>query len=83
MPKKKKRIIRRAQKTNVPKRCQFCAEKKEPQFSDTATLNKFITDRAKIVSMSRSGLCTKHQKRLAVAIKRARHLALLPFVIKV
>jgi small subunit ribosomal protein S18 len=82
MPKKKK-FIRKIQKTNAPKKCVFCADKKEPLFSDTATLNKFITDRAKIVPMSRSGLCTKHQKRLAVAIKQARHLALLPFIVRV
>jgi small subunit ribosomal protein S18 len=80
---KKKRFTRKIQKTNAPKKCQFCTDKKEPLFSDTAILNKFITDRAKIVPMSRSGICTKHQKRLAVAIKRARHLALLPFIVKV
>jgi small subunit ribosomal protein S18 len=83
MPKKKKRIIRKVQKNNAPKKCFFCTEKKEPLFSDVPTLNRFITDRAKIIPMLRSGLCTKHQKRIAVEIKHARHLALLPFVVKV
>lgn len=80
---KKKRIIRKIQKTNAPKACYFCVEKKEPEFQDTATLNKFISERAKIVGRARSGLCAKHQKRLTLAVKRARHLALLPFIVKV
>jgi small subunit ribosomal protein S18 len=80
---KKKRIIRRIQKTNAPKKCYFCTEKKEPVFSDVATLNRFITDRAKIMPMLRTGLCAKHQKRITKEIKHARHLALLPFIVKV
>lgn len=79
----KKRIIRRPKKTNAPKKCFFCSEKKEPEFTDTAVLNRFITERAKIVPASRSGLCSKHQKRITIAIKHARHLALLPFVAKI
>ncbi len=83
MAKKKRRIIKRFQKTNAPKKCYFCSEKKEPVFSDVPTLNRFITDRAKIMPMLRTGLCSKHQKRLTIAIKQARHLALLPFLVKV
>ena len=83
MAKKKRRIIKRMQKTNAPKKCYFCSEKKEPVFSDAPTLNRFITDRAKIMPMLRTGLCSKHQKRLTIAIKQARHLALLPFIVKV
>jgi small subunit ribosomal protein S18 len=73
---------RRIQKTNAPKKCYFDDEKKEPVFSDTATLQRFITDRGKIVPRSRSGICSKHQKALTREIKYARHLALLPFVVK-
>ncbi|MGA2967716.1 MAG: 30S ribosomal protein S18 [Candidatus Levyibacteriota bacterium] len=80
---KKKKIIRKRIAKNTPKECYFCVEKKEPEFQETAVLNKFITDRAKIISGVRSGLCSKHQKRVTRAIKRARHLALLPFVVKV
>jgi small subunit ribosomal protein S18 len=80
---KKKRIIRKVQKTNAPKKCYFCAEKKEPEFSDVATLNRFVTERAKIISRVRNGLCAKHQKRLTTSVKHARHLALLPFVVKI
>lgn len=63
-----------------PKQCAFCKEKKEPIFSDVATLRRFITDRGKIIGMGRNGLCPKHQRRLTLAVKHARHLALLPFV---
>ncbi len=79
----KKRIIRKIQKNTAPKQCYFCVEKKEPVFSDTQTLNKFTTERAKIIGRLRSGLCTKHQKRVTVEIKHARHLAMLPFVAKI
>jgi small subunit ribosomal protein S18 len=83
MAKKKKVIRKKLQKNNAPKKCIFCVEKKEPVFSDIATLGRFLTDRAKIVSSERNGLCSKHQKRVTLSIKRARHLALLPFVVKV
>jgi small subunit ribosomal protein S18 len=82
MPKKKK-VFKKIQKNNAPKKCYFCTEKKEPEFQDTAVLNKFVTERGKIIGRLRSGLCAKHQKRVTVAIKRARHLALLPFIVKV
>lgn len=74
----KKRIPKR--KITVPKECFFCAQKKEPWYSDTANLQKFLSDRGKIIVRTRSGLCAKHQRRLTSAVKHARHLALLPFV---
>lgn len=79
----KKKIKRRLQKNNAPKTCYFDVEKKEPTFADTAVLQRFLTERAKIIPRSRSGLCEKHQKRLTLAVKQARFLALLPFVVKV
>jgi small subunit ribosomal protein S18 len=48
-------------------------------YKDVGTLRRFVTDRGKIRSRRKTGTCAKHQRRLAVAIKRARHLALLPF----
>lgn len=62
-----------------PGSCPFCKSKTTPDYKDYESLKKFVTDRAKIVSTDRSGVCAKHQRRLSVAIKRARHLALLPF----
>ncbi len=63
--------------------CYFCRKEAEPDYKDIETLKSFISDRAKIRGRQRTGLCRKHQSRLAKAIKRARHLALLPFVVKV
>ncbi len=83
MAKSKKKFIKRIQKTNAPKECYFCTEKKNPHFLDTQSLNRFTTERGKIIGRLRSGLCTKHQKRVTVEVKHARHLALLPFVARV
>jgi len=73
----KKRVMK---KIIVPKDCYFCKEKKEPKFSDVEVLQRYITERAKIVGKDRSGICSKHQGKLTLAIKYARHLALLPFI---
>ncbi|MBX4205993.1 30S ribosomal protein S18 [Candidatus Microgenomates bacterium] len=63
--------------------CYFCSNKIEPNYKDYEVLAKFLSDRAKIAGKDRSGLCAKHQRRLAQSIKRARHLALLPFAARV
>lgn len=64
--------------------CPFCLSEdgKQPSYTDVATLKKFVSDRGKIVPGARSGACAKHQRTVGTAIKRARHLALLPFTIK-
>lgn len=62
--------------------CGFCKEVKEPDYKDVESLRRFVTDRGKIVGRNRSSLCQKHQKRMAVAVKRVRHLGLLPFVVQ-
>ena len=60
--------------------CKFCAEKLEGlDYKDVARLQKFISERGKILPARLSSLCAKHQRVLARAIKRARHIALLPF----
>lgn len=65
------------------RKCIFCQNKKEPQYSDVVSLRKFITDRGRILPRLRSGVCSKHQRRVTKQIKYARHLALLPFTPKV
>ena len=62
-----------------PKVCAFCAEKAEIDYKDIARLRRFVSDRGKIQPRRRTGVCAKHQRRLAFAIKRARYLALLPY----
>jgi small subunit ribosomal protein S18 len=60
--------------------CRFCADKTlKVDYKDARTLGSFITEGGKIVPSRTSGNCAKHQRQLAVAIKRARVLALLPF----
>jgi len=66
----------------TPKRkfCSFCSNKiEEIDYKDPSKLRPYISDRGKIESRRKTGTCAKHQRALAVAIKRARHLALLPF----
>jgi small subunit ribosomal protein S18 len=66
----------------VPKRrvCQFCADKVEDiNYKDTARLRRFISERGKIEPRRKSSTCARHQRKLAEAMKRARHLALLPY----
>ncbi|MBQ6364834.1 MAG: 30S ribosomal protein S18 [Oscillospiraceae bacterium] len=61
--------------------CQFCAEKKTfIDYKDTATLRHFISERAKILPRRTTGTCAMHQRELTEAIKRARQVALLPYV---
>ncbi|MBI4518202.1 MAG: 30S ribosomal protein S18 [Deltaproteobacteria bacterium] len=60
--------------------CRFCADKEAIiDYKDTRTLATFITDRGKIVPSRISGNCARHQRRLRVAIKRARTVALVPY----
>ena len=66
----------------VPKRkvCPFCADKASYiDYKEPAKLGRFITDRGKIGPRRMTGCCAKHQRAVAEAIKRARHLALLPY----
>lgn len=63
-----------------PRVCQFCADKVEDiDFKDGAKLGRYITDSGRIVTRRQSSACSKHQRGLSIAIKRARHIALLPY----
>jgi small subunit ribosomal protein S18 len=67
----------------IPKRkvCFFCRDKVEYiDYKNPAILRPYISDRGKISPRRKSGACARHQRALATAVKRARHLALLPFV---
>ena len=72
---RKKRIFHRR------KVCRFCADTSLViNYKDTKSLRYFITERGKIIPRRISGTCAKHQRSLTLAIKRARTIALLPFV---
>ena len=69
-------MVRRRKKV-----CIFCADKVEfIDYKDSAKLRKFISERGKILPRRISGTCAKHQRELNTAIKRARQVALLPYV---
>ncbi len=64
------------------KYCYFCKEGINfIDYKDEELLRKFISDRAKIRSRKATGTCAKHQRKLAISIKRAREMALLPYVV--
>lgn len=75
----KKKQLRPKRKIITPKNCVFCDEKKDPWFSDVEPMQRFLTERGKIVARSRSGLCSKHQRHLTRSVKHARYLALLSY----
>lgn len=62
--------------------CSFCVDRQhtEIDYKDVAKLKRYISERSKILPRRVTGTCTCHQRELTVAIKRARHLALIPFV---
>ena len=74
LPTDKRRVLRK-------KACKFCADRAESiDFRDTAKLLKFSSERGKILPRRISGNCSRHQRQLSRSIKRARAVALLPYV---
>ena len=70
------RTVRRRKKV-----CVFCADKNAViDYKDVNRLKKFVSERGKILPRRITGTCAKHQRALTVAIKRARHVALMPYV---
>lgn len=67
-------------KVGKKKVCPFCQDKsKTIDYKDSGRLRKFITEKGKILPRRQTGVCSIHQRELAQAIKRARHMALLPY----
>ena len=64
-----------------PKICQFCADKNiNIDYKSNDMMRRFVTEEGKIRPRRQTGTCARHQRELARAVKRARHIALLPFV---
>ena len=71
----RRRPMRRRKKV-----CAFCADaNKALDYKDVALLKKYVSERGKILPRRITGNCAKHQRALTVAVKRARHVALLPY----
>jgi len=63
--------------------CRFCADKIDfIDYKDIRTVKSFLTERGKIIAARMTGNCTKHQRELTRAIKKARNIALIPFIEK-
>lgn len=60
--------------------CVFCGKDTEISYKDTAKLKRYVSERGKILPRRVTGCCAKHQRALTAAIKRARHVALMPYV---
>ena len=73
----KRRVVRRRKKV-----CAFCADKTNAgiDYKDVNKLKRYVSERGKILPRRITGNCAKHQRALTVAIKRARHIALMPYV---
>lgn len=74
-PMRKKGGMRRRKKV-----CVFCGKDNVIDYKDTAKLKKYVSERGKILPRRITGTCAKHQRALTVAIKRAHHVALMPYV---
>ncbi|MBA3530419.1 MAG: 30S ribosomal protein S18 [Ardenticatenales bacterium] len=63
--------------------CSFCADDKSTiDYKEADQMKRFLSDRGKILPRRKTGTCAKHQRRLSLAVKRARHLALLPYTVQ-
>ena len=72
----KRRVVRRRKKV-----CVFCADKTNAgiDYKDVNKLKRYVSERGKILPRRITGNCAKHQRALSVAVKRARHVALMPY----
>jgi small subunit ribosomal protein S18 len=70
-------------KKKIVRQCHFCQINAQSiDYKDTATLKRYLSSFGKIVPRKRSGVCAWHQRKLALAIKYARFMALLPFIVR-
>ena len=74
-PMRKKGGMRRRKKV-----CVFCGKHNVIDYKDTAKLKKYVSERGKILPRRITGTCAKHQRALTVAIKRARHMSMMPYI---
>ena len=76
-PRKRAGGMRRRKKV-----CVFCGKDNTIDYKDTANLKKYVSERGKILPRRITGTCAKHQRALTVAVKRARHVALMPYTVE-
>ena len=71
---------KKEKKSYTSKPCRFCIDKMNINYKNEVLLRRFMTDRGKITPRRITGTCARHQRQLSAAIKRARSIAILPFV---
>ena len=76
-PRKRAGGMRRRKKV-----CVFCGKDNTIDYKDTAKLKKYVSERGKILPRRITGTCAKHQIALTAAVKRARHVALMPYTVE-
>lgn len=88
MPIRRTEVTKRKRKAKFlagrkKKSCRFCIDKIETiDYKDASVLRKFLTDRGRVFPRRTSANCARHQRQLATAIKRARYMALLPYLVE-
>ncbi len=78
MKEKSKSFLRKLKP--VERNCPYCRKEAVPDFKTPEKLRIYVSDRGKILGKDRTGLCSKHQRHVVKEVKRARYLALLPYV---
>ncbi len=79
--KTEEKVVKKYRKPSKKKVCAFCvAGEKTIDYKDIAKIRKYVTEKGKILPRRQTGVCSHHQRELANAIKRARNMALLPYV---
>ena len=79
--KEEKPVVKKFRKPSKKKVCAFCvAGEKTIDYKDLAKIKKYVTEKGKIIPRRQTGVCSYHQRELCTAIKRARNMALLPYV---
>lgn len=82
MVKEVKRVKPQTFRKKKKRPCIFCVERKRLDYKDAALVRKFMTDRGKIAPRRITGCCALHQRMVARAVKRARQLGLVPYVVE-
>jgi small subunit ribosomal protein S18 len=76
------KFIRRIRRIKKKGACPFCKQKQIPDYKDIEILKHYLSERGKILPREDTAICQKHQRELSMAVKRARFLALIPFIVR-
>jgi len=75
--------IIKKKKRKIDKPCDFCVQKKEPDYKDSETLSNYLSVKQRLIGRFETGLCRKHQSRMSLAVKRARFIGQISYLQRV